>query len=99
MAFANTTRHWQSKKIDTEFQTIANPYCLSRGFASGEDQKAFQDRVSPKWMKELLRLRLYSNFFGLLEASAHNVIPQFINGDLFALSATNGRITREFALY
>jgi hypothetical protein len=50
-------------------------------------------------MKELLRLWLYSNFFGLLEASAHNVIPQFINGDLFALSATNGRITREFALY
>ena len=49
-------------------------------------------------MKELLRQQLYSNFFELLEASAHNAIPQFINGDFFALSAPNGRASREFAL-
>jgi tyrosinase len=94
--FANSTRHWQSEKIDGSFQTLGNPRCLSRGFASGEDQKSFQDRVTPSWMNELLRQKLYTNFIELLEASAHNAIPQFINGDFFALSAPNGRVSLSY---
>ena len=73
-------------------ETVAEPHCLSRGFAKGANKTDFEDRVSPSWVKETLRQKEYSNFFKLLEMSAHNAIPMFVNGDFYALSAPNGRV-------
>lgn len=74
-------------------ETVAELHCLSRGFAKGANKTDLEGRVSPSWVKETLRQKEYSNFFKLLELSAHNAIPMFVNGDFYALSAPNGRAT------
>lgn len=89
--FANYTRHWESKKVDDEFQTIVNPHCLSRGFIRGKFQDTLGSRVSPTYIGKVLKSHDYSHFFKLLEVSAHNAVPEFVNGDFLALSAPNGK--------
>jgi tyrosinase len=89
--FANHTSQWESIKVDDEFQTVANPHCLSRGFVDGKFKDVLENRVSPTSVNELVRSNDYSHFYELLEASTRYAIPQFINGDFFAPSAPNGR--------
>lgn len=90
--FANTTRHWQSKKIGDDYYTIVNPHCFSRGFITQEPRlHSLLRGISPHNIQDLLDEGNYREFFQRLELSIHNSIPLIINGDFASLTAPNGK--------
>ena len=88
--FANTTRTWQSDSNGHGFNLRHSPHCLSRGFLTGEKAEQLQSRVSPAALQRLLGQSSYGKLLDEVEIQTHNVIPQFVRGDFYRMTAPNG---------
>ncbi|KAI1173833.1 Di-copper centre-containing protein [Nemania sp. FL0916] len=88
--FAYATRHWKAKWNGNNFEPVAKPHCLSRGFvAPGADKDDFQKGIAPESLADVLAHPEYDGFLKILEMMSHNSIPQFVQGDFFLGTAPN----------
>jgi len=96
--FAQATRHWQSKANGHGFDILQKSHCLSRGFVPMERQDLFGARISPDAISQLLNLSTYDELIERLEVKAPNIVPLFVRGDFFGLSAPNGGLNLIFLI-
>jgi len=67
------------------------PHCLSRDFVQGDRLTQLGAHIKPEALEKVLDRREYETFLLEFEDGPHSVIPVFVRGDFFKLTAPNGR--------